>query len=188
MFQIASLSWEFAIYGLIALGVVCLIGWAKLADLTPDASFTSGAVIAWWVSQFGISGIGLLAASLVAGAVTGAITWAIIQARVQPLLASLVVVGVAYSINWSIMERPLRSIDPMYSIYDPSNPVGAIVTAPIILVAVAIALYLFSMSSIGLALRASAENPGSLPNGVRISRFASFFFLVLGNGLGTCMK
>lgn len=183
MAMLLSILLDGSIYGFVALGIVCTVFWARAADLTPDASFVSGAVSAWLGVMLGFSGFALIGFGALGGALAGFATFVVIRCRIQPLLASLIVVGTAYSVHWSILGRPLQSIPVESSWFFLDNEVANAAQAVALLVGIAGLLLWSSRTKVGLLLRAAGENSNAVPNGFRWSQTASFTFLIVGNGL-----
>src|SRR4051812_12118576 len=105
-----SILTDGAVFCFSGVGIAGIIGWGRLADLTPDAAFTSGGVGLWYSTSYGISAAAGPFFGFLFGAMLGAFTAAITVGGVPPLLASLIVIGFAYTLNWQLLGRPLRTL------------------------------------------------------------------------------
>ena len=183
MLDFSGIVLDGAIYGFVALGIACTIFWGRAADLTPEASFTSGAVAAWLITAAGFTGPSLICAGIVGGGLAGLATFLITRFKIQPLLASIIVVGLAYSVHWALMGRPLQSIpstaSPLLLGQDWRN---AVIAATLVIFTGAL-LVLFAGTHMGLHLRATAENPLCVPNARFWEPISAAVFLILGNAL-----
>lgn len=172
-----------AVFGFAAVGVAIIIGWGRMADLTPDAAFTSGAVGLWYAANHGVGTLICPAYGFVSGAVAGLFTASIVLGGVPPLLASLVVIGVAYSANWMLLGSSLRTLANDQTIIGGAAPETQLFVLALMLLPLLVAVRYFAVSSFGLKLRALSENPHSVPGGERTRWIATIVWLALGNGL-----
>jgi putative ABC transport system permease protein len=180
----SSILIDGATFGFVGLGIMLIFAWAKVADLTPDASFTAGAVGAWLAaSATDATGLQLILAGGLAGCVVGFCTFAITRLGVQQLLASLIVVGGAYSVHWFLMGRPLQSLPASASIFRGDNSsIDASLAVTLVVVAAAL-VGVFGNTALGLKIRAASENANSVPAGSQWSIFSTFLLVTIGNGL-----
>jgi putative ABC transport system permease protein len=179
---LASILSDGAIFGFAAVGIAITIGWGRFADLTPDAAFTGGAVGLWLAASHGVSALGSSAFGFVFGAIGGLLTATIVLCGVPPLLASLVVLGLAYSTNWMVLGSPLRTLSNDQTILAGYPPQTQLLIMLLVLIPSILLIRFFAMSALGLKLRAVCENPNSVPEAT--SRWqATLIWLALGNGM-----
>jgi len=180
----ASILADAAIFSVAALGIMVIFAWAKLADLTPDASFAAGSVGVWLaIDNLSLGGIGLLVAGAICGGAMGAVTYVITLFRVPQLLASLITVGLGYSVNWQLLGKPLRSIPSPNSIFSGVDLGLDALIAVAIAAACALLVGTLAGTLFGISLRASSENSNSMPNGKSWATFSRLVLLVGGNCL-----
>lgn len=170
-------------FGFVSLGIMMIFAWGRMADLTPDASFAAGAVGAWLATQANAAGLTLLIAGAAAGGLAGAMTYIVTRLGLQQLLASLIVVGVAYSVHWYLLKQPLRVIEGELSIFEGTDLSHDVFISSALAVAVGLGVWFFGGTRAGLLLRAAADNPRSVPNGYRLEAWSGLTFLVVGNAL-----
>lgn len=179
-----SIVGDGAVFALAALGIVITFYWGKVADLTPEASFTWGAVGAWLAStQFGLSGIWLLVISLVLGAISGIATFCIATVGVPFLMSSLIIVGISYSVSWVILGGPLAVLRKDVSLFDRVPQEFHVLLISGIVALVTIFLWRAAVSKAGLLIRATCECPYSVPQKRAWSKYSTLIVLALGNGL-----
>jgi putative ABC transport system permease protein len=179
---IFSILVDGAIFSFSAVGIAIIIGWGRLADLTPDAAFTSGAVGLWYATSHGMSALGGPIFGFVFGALLGSFTAAITLVGVPPLLASLVVLGFAYTLNWQLLGSPLRTLSDSQTIFAHSSFQTEILVLLFLLLAIFIIRF-FAETALGLKLRAIAENPASVPGKRFAEPIGTLTWLALGNGM-----
>lgn len=171
------------IYAIMAIGVFVSLRILDIPDLTVDGSFITGAAVSVMITNLQPSNdSGLLFAilslvlALLAGAVAGVIT-GILQTKlkVQPLLAGILTMTGLYSINLMIMgEKPTVNINGKTSIFSDAQAFAVqllgdmdisvakkLAVIPILLfivVIVAVVLYWFLRTQIGMSIRATGDN------------------------------
>lgn len=170
------------ILSLLSMGVWIGFRVLRFCDITVDGSITLGAAVAAVLLVRGWSpGPATLAAAL-AGAAAGWITGILhTRFRIQELLSGILVMTALYSVNLRIMGRsnvPLLQVrtvgDPASQMLArwtggsetvvvlgwpvPASDVAMAVTVLLIAVGVAVLLYLFLRTHLGIALRATGEN------------------------------
>ncbi len=152
------------IYSLVAMGIFMSYRVLDVADLTVDGSFTMGAAVG---AVCTLAGHPLLAlpAAMLAGALAGFVT-ALLQTKlaVQPILAGIITMTALYSVNLRIMGRsniPLLGQETLYSIAGRflPPPYGNLVLLLLIVGVVGVCLRLFLATQLGLAIRATGDNP-----------------------------
>lgn len=179
-----SLASDGAIFALVSLGVLILFVWGKIADLTPDASFTWGAVGAWAGSaHLGVTGGTLLVVGFSLGAAAGLCTYLVARAKIPYLMASLIVVGASYSLTWIVIGGPLGTIELTRSPFSNGALWGNAIISAAILGVTSILVWRLASSQFGLLVRASCESPSAVPNERKWSEVANFSVLTFGNGV-----
>ncbi len=167
-------------YGFVALGVYVTFRVLDFPDLTIDGALPLGASLAAVLITTGINPYITLPVAFVGGAVAGVATALIAtQLRIHSLLASILVTTGLLSVNLRIMGKsntPLLNTD---SIFTPlagpfrtlltglggetlgrmSNNILAIVVFGLLIVLCKLALDWFMRTEVGLALRATGDNP-----------------------------
>lgn len=171
------------IYAIMAIGVFMSLRILDIPDLTVDGSFITGAAVSVMITNMQPSNesgllfsILSLVLALLAGAAAGAITGLLqTKLKVQPLLAGILTMTGLYSINLIIMaDKPTVNINGKTTIFSDAQSaavqlfsgidIGAakkLAIIPILLiivVVVAIALYWFLRTQIGMSVRATGDN------------------------------
>ena len=154
------------LFSLVALGVYLSFRVLSFPDLTVDGSFPLGAAatavaIINGVNPFLATLIGTAAGGL-AGLLSGYLN---VRLRILNLLAGILTMVALYSINLRIMGRPNISLYGEETIFTPFEQIlgFGIWTNCVLLLIVALAMKFFVdwflATEVGLALRASGENP-----------------------------
>lgn len=153
-------------YGVLALGVYLTFRVLRFADLTVDGTFPLGAAVASVLIVGGAPPLTASAAAFVAGMAGGAITGLLhTKMRIQGLLASILTMTALYSVNLRIMGRPNISLLRQPTLFTQLSEAGFDhpLLELIVFAAVAILLKLlldaFLSTQLGLALRATGDNP-----------------------------
>lgn len=171
------------IYAIMAIGVFMSLRILDIPDLTVDGSFITGAAVSVMITNMQPSNesgllfsILSLVLALLAGAAAGAITGLLqTKLKVQPLLAGILTMTGLYSINLIIMaDKPTVNINGKTTIFSDAQSAavqlfsGIDISAAkklaiipillIIVVVVAIALYWFLRTQIGMSIRATGDN------------------------------
>jgi len=149
------------IYSLIVIGVYLSFRTLQFPDLTVDGSFPLGAAVAATFIAAGINPyVGTLAAVL-AGTCAGMVTaWLSTHLRMLNLLAGILTMMALYSINLRIMGRPNISL-----LGEKTVLVGWLGHLPtclalgMITILIALGIYWFLGTRLGLAIRATGSNP-----------------------------
>ncbi|MFD2191003.1 ABC transporter permease [Pistricoccus aurantiacus] len=178
------------IFGFVALGVYLSFRVLEFPDLTVDGSFPLGAAVAAvWIVGGGNPWIGILFAML-AGSLAGIITaWMAVKLNILNLLASILTMIALYSVNLRIMGRPNIALLTEETVFTPLDtlPVSRYILYPLaILVGLALVTALlnrFLNSEVGLAMRATGENPRMASgNGINTDRMV-LMGMALSNAL-----
>jgi putative ABC transport system permease protein len=167
-------------FGLVAIAVYLTFRVLDFPDLTIDASMPLGAALAASLITAGANAYLVLPLAFVAGAIAGTLTALIAtRLRIHSLLASILVTTGLFSINLRVMGRsnlPLLNTDSVFTPFeDPwrawmlalggdtlarmSNNILAILVFGSLIVLCKLSLDWFMRSEIGLALRATGDNP-----------------------------
>src|SRR5690554_1529781 len=154
------------IYGFVALGVYLSFRILNFPDLTVDGSFPLGAAVAAvWIVGGGDPWVGTLLA-VAAGGMAGIVTaWMAVKLKILNLLASILSMIALYSINLRVMGRPNIALLADDTVFTPleSLPISRYIVFPlailVLLVLVTLLLNRFLNSEMGLAMRATGENP-----------------------------
>ncbi|MDR2620648.1 MAG: ABC transporter permease [Propionibacteriaceae bacterium] len=182
------------IYAVLALGVFLTFRILNFADLTVDASFTTGGGTAAVLISNGVSPYVATLAGLLAGAAAGGVTAFLhVVCRIDPLLASILTMLGLYSINLRIMGGPNIPLLNRTTLFSPllqQRLIGTWVSVAILaLVALALkfAIDWFLATDFGLAVMATGDNPAMAASfGVNSGRTKTIA-LMLANGLvGLC--
>lgn len=154
------------LYGLVAIGVHLSFRVLAFPDLTVDGSFPLGAAVAAATISAGHDPFAGTALAVIMGALAGWLT-AILAVRfnILHLLASILVMIAAYSVNLRIMGRPNVALLGVDSVLWPiqalglrdlwGRPLAMALTAAIVTLLVGALL----RSDLGLAMRAVGANP-----------------------------
>lgn len=145
------------IYAIMALGVYITFRILNFPDLTVDGSFTTGgAIAAVMITGGGSPVIATIAAffgGLIAGVCTGLLHT---KGKINALLAGILMMIALYSINLRIMDK---SNIPMLGMDTLLTNVKLLTVLPIAVLVIKLALDWFLRTDIGLALRATGDNP-----------------------------
>lgn len=145
------------IYAIMALGVYITFRILNFPDLTVDGSFTTGGAIAAVMIAGGTSPVIATIAAFIGGLIAGACTGLLhTKGKVNALLAGILMMIALYSINLRIMGKsniPLLGIDTLVT------NVKLLLVLPIAVLIIKFALDWFFRTDLGLALRATGDNP-----------------------------
>ena len=191
------------ILSLLALGVLISFRILSFRDLTTDGSITLGGTVAatllvagWnpWLATF----TAFLAGGL-AGTVTGVLAT---KFQINGLLAGILVMTALYSVNLRVMgksnlpliqQKTLMTLAHSVAAPDsklslgrweiPLQDLGVVGMVAIIICSVAATMYAFFRTNLGLAMRATGDNPDMIRAlGVEVG-WMTTFGLALSNGL-----
>src|SRR5512133_4145748 len=154
------------IYALMALGVYLTFRILDFADLTVDGSFTTGAALAAVGIVNGVPPIAATAMSFGGGLAAGVVTGLLhTKGKINGLLAGILTQIGLYSINLRIMGKAnialLRETTLITPLRD-GGYIGTWVSAGIFLAVAAVVLVViiwFLHTDVGLAMRATGDNP-----------------------------
>lgn len=156
------------LYGIMVLGIYISFRILNIPDLTTEGSFTFGLVISALYASKGHPFLALLLA-IVAGCVAGVVT-GFLQTKlaIHPVVAGILTMSGLYSINLFVMggsaNLTLLGSETVFTILGKSFPFldrdgVKLLVAVVAAVLVTGALVLFFKTHLGLAIRATGDNP-----------------------------
>jgi putative ABC transport system permease protein len=185
------------VYSLMALGVYLTFRVLDFPDLTVDGSFPLGAAVSAVLITHGANPFIVLPAAIAAGMMAGFVTaFLSTKLNILNLLASILTMIALYSINLRIMGRPNISLINKKTVFDhfiglrdfiTSIGIPQYIMVPIlflvVIIVVKIILDFFLHTEVGLALRATGDNPHMIrAQGVNTD-FTIMLGVALSNGL-----
>ncbi|MEH0665667.1 ABC transporter permease [Vibrio scophthalmi] len=176
------------IYGLVALGVYLTFRVLDFPDLSVDGSFPMGAAVAATAIVAGINPWVATFMAIVAGAMTGWVTaFLAVRCGILHLLASILTMIAAFSINIRIMGRPNMALLGEDTILTPFETMGDPMLVRPLLVGVLVLLSAWFVirllnSDFGLGLRATGVNARMVSAQGASTSFYTYFGLALSNG------
>lgn len=178
------------VYAILALGVFLSFRTLNTPDLTVDGSIVTGAAASAMICSLGGNPVLALAVSFVFGAMAGIITALLnTKLKIQPLLAGILVMLGAYSINLRIMGNKsniaLTKSDTIYKMVKEIFPgtYTSLVLGILIVAAAITLLFFFLKTRLGFALRATGDNEDMVRASGISSDQMKVFGLSLSNGL-----
>ena len=178
------------VYAILALGVFLSFRTLNTPDLTVDGSIVTGAAASAMICSLGGNPVLALAVSFVFGALAGIITALLnTKLKIQPLLAGILVMLGAYSINLRIMGNKsniaLTKSDTIYKVTEEIFPgtYTSLVLGILIVAVVITLLFFFLKTRLGFALRATGDNEDMVRASGISSDQMKVFGLSLSNGL-----
>ncbi|GAD88519.1 MULTISPECIES: ABC transporter permease [Vibrio] len=177
------------VYGLVALGVYLTFRVLDFPDLSVDGSFPMGAAVAATAIVAGVNPWLATGMAIVAGGVTGWVTaFLAVRCGILHLLASILTMIAAFSINIRIMGRPNIALLGEETILTPFESVGDPMLVRPIVVGILVLLAAFFIvrllnSDFGLGLRATGVNARMVRAQGGSTSFYTYFGLALSNGL-----
>jgi putative tryptophan/tyrosine transport system permease protein len=175
------------VYGLVALGVYLTFRVLDFPDLSVDGSFPMGAAVAATAIVSGINPWVATVMAMVAGAATGWVTaFLTIRCGILNLLASILTMIAAFSINIRIMGRPNVALIGEDTILTPFELMGnAMYVRPLVVGVLVLLSALFVIrllnSDFGLGLRATGVNARMVAAQGGSTAFYIYFGLALSN-------
>ncbi|OBT16048.1 ABC transporter permease [Vibrio sp. UCD-FRSSP16_10] len=177
------------VYGLVALGVYLTFRVLDFPDLSVDGSFPMGAAVAATAIVAGINPWLATGMAIVAGGMTGWVTaFLAVRCGILHLLASILTMIAAFSINIRIMGRPNVALLGEETILTPFESIGdpmlirPLVVGILVLIAAVFTIRLLN-SDFGLGLRATGVNARMVRAQGGSTSFYTYFGLALSNGL-----
>ncbi len=154
------------IYSFVAMGIFISYRILDIADLTVDGSFTLGAATCAILTVSGHPFVGLFAGFIVGG-IAGTIT-ASLQTilQIKPILAGILTMTALYSINLIVMGGSSnvsllgKDINTIYKAFNQifNNPYSRLILLFLTMLIMAVLVYLFLKTPLGLAIRATGDN------------------------------
>lgn len=187
-FFLSALILGFAL-GALGWGIFLSLRVFNIPDITTDGSYTIGAAIAAVHLAQGGSWIVASLLAIIGGAIAGLLTGIIhAKLKVNALLAGILVMTAAYSVNLAIMGRsniPLTDTSNVFNAFQASD--NSLVNALFILIPMllflASALIYLLKSDFGLAMRASGDSPQMAASmGIKVNSI-KIIGLAIANGL-----
>ncbi len=179
------------VFGLVALGAYLSFRVLGFPDLTVEGSFPlGGAVLAMLVVDAGWNPWPATFAAALAGFCAGLATaYLNVRFNILNILAGILLAIALYSINLRIMggpNKPLLGTTTIFTVFDglrtPAYKLAPLLVFALV-AAVKVALDLFLLTGIGLAMRAAGANPATAAaNGVDVGRMN-----LLGIGLANAL-
>lgn len=176
------------IYGLVALGVYLTFRVLDFPDLSVDGSFPMGAAVAATAIVAGINPWVATGMAIIAGAATGWVTaFLAVRCGILHLLASILTMIAAFSINIRIMGRPNMALLGEDTILTPFEMMGdamyvrPLVVGVLVLISAWFVVRLLN-SDFGLGLRATGVNARMVKAQGASTSFYTYFCLALSNG------
>lgn len=149
------------IYAIMALGVYMTFRILDFPDLTVDGSFTTGAAIAAVSIVNGLPPIIGTILAFAGGCIAGALTGIMhTKGKINPLLSGILMMIALYSINLRIMGKSNISLLNQDTLLTPlAGQYTLAIIMLIFILAIRLLLNLFLRTEVGLALRATGDNP-----------------------------
>ncbi|WP_031843406.1 ABC transporter permease, partial [Vibrio parahaemolyticus] len=176
------------IYGLVALGVYLTFRVLDFPDLSVDGSFPMGAAVAATAIVAGINPWIATGMAIIAGGMTGWVTaFLAVRCGILHLLASILTMIAAFSINIRIMGKPNMALLGEDTILTPFESMGdamfirPLVVGVLVLISAFLVVRLLN-SDFGLGLRATGVNGRMVSAQGASTGFYTYFCLALSNG------
>ncbi|ELP8108693.1 TPA: ABC transporter permease [Vibrio vulnificus] len=176
------------LYGLVALGVYLTFRVLDFPDLSVDGSFPMGAAVAATAIVAGVNPWLATGMAILAGAMTGWVTaFLAVRCGILHLLASILTMIAAFSINIRIMGRPNLALLGEETILTPFESLGdpmfirPLVVGILVLISSWLVVRLLN-SDFGLGLRATGVNSRMVRAQGGSTSFYTYFGLALSNG------
>ncbi|AMG29206.1 ABC transporter permease [Grimontia hollisae] len=177
------------VYGLVALGVYLTFRVLDFPDLTVDGSFPMGAAVAATLIVSGVDPWISTFAAMFAASLTGLVTaFLTVKCGILNLLASILTMIAAFSINIRIMGRPNIALLGEDTILTPFENMGfdPVYVRPLVVFVLVVISALFVIrllaSDFGLGLRATGVNARMVKAQGASTAFYTYFGLALSNG------
>ncbi|MDR3472093.1 MAG: ABC transporter permease [Devosia sp.] len=166
LFALAGATETGLLFSLVALGVYLSFRVLDFPDLTVDGSFPLGAAAAAAAITAGIDPFLATAVAALSGAAAGLVTAMLnVRFKIMTLLAGILSMVALFSINLRIMGRPNLPVyghDTVFDRFESLVDLGLwtdTILLALFAVGTKLAIDWFLKTEIGLALRASGENP-----------------------------
>lgn len=174
------------LWSLLAIGVYLTFRILDIADLTAEGSFPLGGGIAAILIVNGTNPILATIAAFFGGSLAGLVTGILnTKFRVPALLAGIITMTGLYSITSRVMGAPNIALLGEDTVFTPIQNMGllknnAVIVVGVIIAALAIVLLvLFFRTEIGLAIRATGDNPDmSEANGIKTENMKLLGYMI----------
>jgi putative ABC transport system permease protein len=173
-------------FALMVLGVYLTFRVLDFPDLTVDGSLPLGAAVTSALIVKGVHPLTSLSLAMAAGVVAGCVTGILAtKLRIMSLLASIITMTALYSINIRVMGRPNVALLNQPTIFDLFNSLAIprFLLTPLLFLVIALvcklALDAFLHTQLGMALRATGDNPQM----IRSQGVNTDTMIILGVGL-----
>ncbi|MFN8456680.1 MAG: ABC transporter permease [Anaerolineae bacterium] len=160
----------------LAFGVLMTFRFFRFPDLTAEASYPLGGTVVATLLVLKVNPFWAIGIAVLAGVVAGVITSLIhTKLRINPIIAGIITLTATYSIMLRIMGRsniPLLRITTVYEVIlapverflgyplvQTGRSIGIIIFLGVLLLIIALLFYWFLRTDLGLAVRATGENP-----------------------------
>lgn len=177
-------------YGILALGVLLTFRVLNFPDLTVDGSFTLGGAVTATLIVAGMHPIPATLWAVVCGWLAGLMTGFLhTRLRITGLLAGILTMTALYSVNLRVMGRsnvPLLREKTLFTVlrdWGFSHPYQALFLLLIIAIAVKLAVDWFLATEVGMAVRATGDNPRMIRSLGVDTRGTIMLGLMVANGL-----
>jgi len=177
------------IFAIMALGVFISFRTLNVPDLTVDGSFVLGAAVSVMVCISGYPFIGLLLA-FIAGCGAGCITSFLnTKLKIQPILAGILTQLALYSVNLRIMDNKanvsLLNQQTIFTVFENTvmEKYAGLMISFLFVVFILAALFLFLITKVGFALRATGDNENMVRAQGINTDYTKLLGLALSNGL-----
>ena len=158
------------IYGVVAFGVLLTFRLLNFPDLSVEATFPMGGAVTGVAILAGYDAWTALLLAFLVGGVAGAVTAVLcVRLGILHLLAGILTMIAGFSINIRIMGKPNISLlgeETIFSDLPAYLPLAAYQSQAIVVALIALALMLilnrYLTSEVGLAIRATGQNPRML--------------------------
>jgi len=172
----------------VALGIFLTFRVLNFPDLTVEGSFVAGAVVSVIAVRAGIPGLAAILFGLIAGFFAGSLTAFLhIKLGIEKILASVLSLGMLYTINLRLMGTPNLSLfnreNVIWAFKSSINHLQAILLLAIIVLAVKFFVDWLLNTEIGLRLRATGSSEAVAKSLAVNIDFMKFLGLALSNGL-----
>lgn len=176
------------VLAVVACGVMITFKLLSLPDLTAEGSYPLGAIICAVLLSAGFNPLGATVAGAIGAGILGVCT-ALIYLRlgIDTLLGGIVLSSMVYSVNLHLMGRPNIPLFDTITVFIGSGIAGKIFLILGVVTALALLIFFFLSSELGLCFRAVGLNRSfAARQGINTERYivAGFFCSNLLCGLG----
>lgn len=176
------------LFSIMSFGVFLSFRVLNIPDLTVDGSFTTGCAVSAVCCMIDHPFLGIVLAFL-AGGLAGVVTGLLItKCKIQPLLAGILTMTALYSVNLKIMGgQPNISIFGMNTIFSSFKGMWSFCSKGVVIlflmIVLAIVLYTFLQSQLGMSIRATGDNEAMVRAYSINSNTMKFIGIALANAI-----